>query len=130
MKKPDLSQPHKTVLNNNLKNISNKELLSQTKLLVQEERNIHIQVLHHLREIQSRRLYLELGFSSLFDYATKELGYSEGAAFRRIKAMKLCQEVPDTEFKLQSGTLSLSSACQIQTFFEKQKKALKERKAY
>ena len=128
MKKPDLSQPHKTVLNNNLKNISNKELLSQTKLLVQEERNIHIQVLHHLREIQSRRLYLELGFSSLFDYATKELGYSEGAAFRRIKAMKLCQDVPDTEFKLQSGTLSLSSACQIQTFFEKHKKTLKEGK--
>ena len=113
-------------MNKNLKYISNKELLSQIKFLVQKERHIHIQVLHHLREIQSRKLYLKLGFSSLFDYTVKELGYSEGAVFRRIKAMKLCQDIPETEVKLQSGKLSLSSACQLQTFFEKQKKAFKD----
>ena len=109
-----------------LKHISNSNLLSRIKLLVQKERNIHIHVLHHLREIQSRKLYLKLGFSSLFDYAVKELGYSEGAAYRRIKAMKLCQEVPETTSRLQSGKLSLSSACQLQTFFEKQEKILKK----
>ena len=109
-----------------IKQLSNKELLSQTKFLVQKERNLHIQILHHLKEIDSRKLYLKMGFSSLFDYTVRELGYSEGAAYRRIKAMKLCQELPETENRLQSGRLSLSAACQLQTFFEKQVKKAKE----
>ena len=112
-----------------VKQLSNQQLLSQTKFLVQKERNLHIQVLHHLEEIDSRKLYLEQGFSSLFDYAVKELGYSEGAAYRRIKAMKLCREVPETESRLKSGRLSLSSACQLQAFFEKQDKKNKLEKA-
>ena len=108
-----------------IKKLSHQQLLSQIKLLVQKERNTHIQVLHHLKEIDSRKLYLELGFSSLFDYAVKELNYSEGAAYRRIKAMKLCRDLPDTEDRLQSGKLSLSSASQLQAFFEKQAKRIK-----
>ena len=111
-----------------VKKLSNQQLLSQTKLLVQKERNTHIQVLHHLEEIDSRKLYLELSFSSLFDYTVKELGYSEGAAYRRIKAMKLCRDLPDTENRLQSGKLSLSSASQLQAFFEKQAKKIKAEK--
>ena len=112
-----------------IKQLSNQQLLSQIKFLVQKERNIHIQVLHHLGEINSRKLYLKLGFSSLFDYAVKELGYSEGAAYRRIKAMKLCRDLPDIESRLQSGRLSLSSACQLQAFFEKQAKKIKAEKS-
>ena len=84
--------------------------------------------LHHLAEIDSRKLYFRRGFSSLFDYAVKELGYSEGAAYRRIKAMKLCQDMPKTENRLQSGRLSLSTACQLQVFFEKQVKKAREEK--
>ena len=108
-----------------IKQLSNQELLAQTKLLVQKERNLHIQVLHHLKEIDSRKLYFKMGFSSLFDYAVRELGYSEGAAYRRIKAMKLCRDLPETESRLKSGRLSLSAACQLQTFFEKQAKKVK-----
>ena len=111
-----------------IKLLNNQELLSRTKILVQKERDIHIQVLHHLAEINSRKLYLEQGFSSLFDYAVRELGYSEGAAYRRIKAMKLCQDLPGTEDQLQSGMLSLSTASQLQVFFEKQAKKAKEKK--
>ena len=109
-----------------IKQLSNKELLSHTKLLVQKERNIHIQILHHLAEIDSRKLFFKQGFSSLFDYTVRELGYSEGAAYRRIKAMKLCQELPETANRLQSGRLSLSAASQLQVFFEKQDKKIKE----
>ena len=109
-----------------IKQLSNKELLSQTKFLVQKERNIHIQVLRHLAEIDSRKLFFSQGFFSLFDYAVRELGYSEGAAYRRIKAMKLCRDLPETANRLQSGRLSLSAASQLQVFFEKQNKKTKE----
>ena len=109
-----------------IKQLSNKELLFQTKFLVQKERSVHIQVLRHLAEIDSRKLFFKQGFFSLFDYAVRELGYSEGAAYRRIKAMKLCRELPETANRLQSGRLSLSAASQLQVFFEKQDKKIKE----
>ena len=112
-----------------IKQLSNKELLLQTKLLVQKERDIHIQILRHLAEIDSRKLFFKQGFFSLFDYAVRELGYSEGAAYRRIKAMKLCRELPETANRLQSGRLSLSAASQLQVFFEKQDKKIKKKKA-
>ena len=102
--------------------MSHQELLSQTKSLVLKERNLHAQIVHHLSEIDSRQLHLKRGFSSLFEYTVKELGYSEGAAYRRIQAMKLCRQVPGTVKKLQEGKLSLSSASQLQTFFEKKAK--------
>ena len=110
-----------------LKKLSDNFLLFQTKTLVQKERKLNIEILQHLQEIESRKLYLERGFSSLFDYAVRELGYSRGSAFRRIKAMKLCQDIPETKSQLESGKLNLSSASQLQNFFEKQaRKPLKQ----
>ena len=105
-----------------IRKLSNRELLCQTKLLAQKERSLHIQVLRHLREIESRRLYFSEGYASLFDYAVRGLGYSKGAAFRRINAMRLCRAEPAVEAKLKSGRLSLCAASQLQNFFEKKKK--------
>ena len=105
-----------------IRKLSNRELLCQTKLLAQKERSLHIQVLRHLREIESRRLYFSEGYASLFDYAVRGLGYSKGAAFRRINAMRLCRAEPEVEAKLKSGRLSLCAASQLQNFFEKKKR--------
>ena len=95
-----------------------------SKLLVQKERSLHVQILRHLREIEARQLYFSEGYASLFDYAVRGLGYSKGAAFRRIKAMRLCRDEPETLEKIKSGRLSLCAASQLQSFFEKQKKRL------
>ncbi len=78
----------------------------------------------HLREIEARQLYFSEGCASLFDYAVRGLGYSKGAAFRRIKAMRLCRDEPETLEKIKSGRLSLCAASQLQSFFEKQKKEI------
>ena len=48
----------------------------------------------------------------------RELGYSEGAAWRRIKAMRLCSETAGTRERLQDGSLSLSAAAQLQNTFD------------
>ena len=105
-----------------LKKLSDDFLLSQIKILVQKERKFNIEILQHLQEIESRKIYLERGFSSLFDYAVRELCYGEGAAYRRIKAMKLCKDIPETKNQIESGQLNLSTASQLQSFFEKQKR--------
>ena len=107
--------------------MTDNQLLSQTKNLVQKERQINIQVLQHLQEIESRKLYLKRGFSSLFEYAVKELGYSESSAYRRIKAMKLCKELPETKLKMAKGELNLCTVSRLQTVFEKQEKQIKNK---
>ena len=113
----------------NLKRISNDQLLLQTKNLVHKERQINIQVLQHLQEIEKRKLYLKRSFSSLFEYAVKELGYSESSAYRRIKAMKLCKELPETKAQISTGKLNLCTVSKLQTMFEKQEKQLKSPQA-
>ena len=102
--------------------MTDNQLLLQTKNLVQKERQINIQVLQHLQEIESRKLYLEKGFPSLFEYAIKELVYSHSAAYRRIKAMRLCRDIPQATLKIKTGSLNLTTASQLQTFFEKKKR--------
>ena len=113
--------------NINLKRLSNDQLLLQTKTLVQKERQINVQVLQHLQEIESRNLYLKRSFSSLFEYTVKELGYSESSAYRRIKAMKLCKELPETKLQMAKGELNLCTASKLQTVFEKQEKQIKNK---
>ena len=97
-------------------------LLAHTRSLVMHEQALQHAVLDHLREIHARHLHLRLGFSSLFDYAVRELGYSEGAAWRRIKAMRLCAETAGTRERLQDGSLTLSAAAQLPNTFDLQQR--------
>ena len=94
-------------------------LLAQTRSLARHEQALQILVLDHLREIEARALHLRRGYSSLFDYAVRELGYSDGAAWRRIKAMRLCSDTPLARERLEDGSLSMSAAAQLQNTFER-----------
>jgi hypothetical protein len=98
-----------------IRRLTNEDLLKKTALLAQEERRITLDVLLHLKEIERRRLHLDLGFSSLYEYTLKELKYSEGAVYRRVQAMRLLRDMPEVEQKITSGQLSLSTASKIQS---------------
>ena len=108
--------------------LSDDRLLARTKELSGIEHHLEVVVIDHLREIQKRRLYLRRGFSSLFDYAVRELGYSDAAAWRRIKAMRLCADVEGVRERLQNGTMTLNAAAQLQHAFDRQERK-KERAA-
>ncbi len=112
----------------NLKQLSNENLLSSIRCLVQKERELTLEVLHHLREVERRSLYATLSYSSLYEYAIKELKYSEAAAHRRISSMRLLREMPELEEKIESGKLSLSAISQAQSFFRQEKCVLAEKK--
>ena len=101
----------------NLRHLTDKVLLADTKNLVSKERAISLQVLHHLREIEKRRLFSELGYGSLFEYTTKELGYSEPSASRRIQSARLLKDFPELEKKISDGRLTMTNVAQAaQTF--------------
>jgi hypothetical protein len=94
--------------------LSDSELLAQTHDCAREERRAVTELLWHLREVESRRLFAARGFSSLFEYTVKELGYSEGAAYRRVNAMRALKDVPQFEQALSEGRLSLSTLSSVQ----------------
>jgi len=106
----------------NLKKISDNELIFDLKNLVSEERELLTTVLRYLREVENRKIYLQKGFSSMFAYLTEELDYSEGAAQRRIQAMRLLKDLPEIEAKIESGEISLSVASQVQSYLRKAEK--------
>ena len=109
----------------NLSKLKDHEVLARIKSLVENERTLLTSILHHLREVEKRRLFSELKYPSLFEYAMKELKYSEAQAVRRIKAMRLLKELPQLEEKIQSGSLNLSNLCQAQTYFRSADKKAK-----
>ena len=102
--------------------LSDRELLRETSNLVRHERHLQGAIIDHLAEIEARGLYLQRGFSSLFDYAVRELGYSDAAAARRIGAMRLCADQPDAREGLRDGSLTLSAAAELQWAFARQRR--------
>ena len=97
--------------------LGDQQLLEQTRRLAANQRCLDVHILDHLDEIDRRGLALRRGFSSLFDYAVRELLFSDAAAQRRIQAMRLCRRHGWARACLQSGALSMTSAGQLETTF-------------
>jgi hypothetical protein len=102
--------------------LSDAMLLSRTRELAVQEKKLTSQLLHHLLEIDSRKLYLEQGYPSLFAYVTHALHYSEASAQRRIDAARLLRQVPTLTTKLESGELTLGSVGKAQQYFRAEQK--------
>ena len=96
-------------MKSNLTELSNRELIGQLEKLVAQEKETTSEIIRNLAEVEIRKLHLELGYSSLFDYVTKGLGYSESAALRRIKVARAGAKVPQIFNYLAEEKVSLSA---------------------
>ncbi len=108
-----------TEINSTVSALSDDQLLEQAGKLAGLDHQIHVFVIDHLLEIEARRVYLSRGFSSLFDYVKRGLGYSDAATWRRINAMKLCTRIDGVRERLWDGSLTLDAAAQLQAAFER-----------
>src|SRR5258708_6333121 len=99
-------------------------LLIHEDLLVitSQERDLTDKVLKQLHRIEKKRFYIDLGYSSLFDYCTKGLKYSEGAASRRIRAARLTCDLPETSEQIKAGALTLSNLAVAQSMIRAEEK--------
>jgi hypothetical protein len=107
--------------------LSNDNLITAVRSLVKEERRITREILDHINEVARRRLYADLGFSSIFDWLVRDLGYSESAAYRRMQAARILQAVPEVAGKLESGALGLTVLSKVQTLIRADEKRTGER---
>ena len=89
--------------------LSDDQLLAETKRLVANERAATAALLRSLMEIDSRRLYLREGCSSLFTYCTQVLHLAEGAAYNRIEAARVGAAISSGARGAADGSLTLTS---------------------
>ena len=89
--------------------LSDSELLTETMRVAQTARSTTAQLLSLLAEIDSRKLYLGLGYSSLFAYCMKVLHLSEPAAYIRITAARAGRRFPILLKLLADGSVNLTT---------------------
>jgi hypothetical protein len=102
----------------NLSYLTDNTLLNDTKTLAQKEKTCTVELLHHIAEIDRRKLFSDLKYGSLYDYCIKELKLSEGSTQRRIVSARAMSEIPEIETKLISGELTMSNICTAVKFMK------------
>jgi 5-methylcytosine-specific restriction endonuclease McrA len=112
----------------NLKSLSTEELIAETVRRVQTEKAATIALIECLREIDSRRIYLEMGFSSLYEFAVQHLKLTEGAAHRRITAARLMNQIPEVKPALEEGRLNLTALSLAHGVFKKSDLTVSEKR--
>lgn len=80
--------------------------------MAQERENV-AEIVDHLREVDSRQVVVDRGFSTLWDYCTRKLGYSEGAAALRIRAARTAATAPRVIEDLRSGAITLDTVMRL-----------------
>ncbi len=75
-----------------------------------EERDRQVDFLRYLDPFDAREAWREAGYGSLWSFCLRELALREGAAGRRIGAMRVLREFPRLEAPLRDGRLSLTTA--------------------
>lgn len=96
-----------------LRSLSDADILSRTRALASRERALTLRLLLHLNEIEQRKLHLKQGYSSMFDYCTSGLRYSEPAAVRRICAARCVARFPEVYALLEANEVTLSTMSRV-----------------
>ena len=89
--------------------LSDRDLLVETARVADRERRTTAELLGLLAELDSRRLYLGAGYSSLFTYCTQALHFSEPAAYARITAARAARRFPILYTLLAGGDVTLTT---------------------
>ena len=89
--------------------LSDADLLSTTRLTAGHERSATARLVALLAEVDTRRLYLGEGYSSMFAWCMRALHMSEHAAYARIEAARVARRIPGILERLADGRLSLTT---------------------
>ncbi len=107
--------------------LSNTELLLGVRGLRGDERKLDRQIVEYVGEIESRRLYAEIGYPSVIEWLIKDLGYSESSAYRRAMAARAIRAVPHAAAKIEAGSLNLVALAKVQSAIRSEEKRTGER---
>ncbi|MBI2384948.1 MAG: HNH endonuclease [Elusimicrobia bacterium] len=89
--------------------LKDEDLVREVKFLAEHARHNEIRLLIHLSEFDSRRLCLEEGYRSLFEYCTGTLGFDEQESYRRIRAARIIRSYPEARIALERRKVTVAS---------------------
>lgn len=93
---------------NDIALLTDADLLAATRELARRSCTVEADLLIHLGEIDERKLYLDRAHQSMFAFCTRELGFSEGAAYNRITVARAARKLPAMLDAVRSGRVHLA----------------------
>ena len=106
-----------------LRKLDDSEFHHQFELIASIEHASTLKMLHFLNDLERRKSYLDLGYSSVFDYCVRKVGYSRSAAGRRIQAARCAWRYPEVFGMLRMRELSFGIAALIEPILTDDNKA-------
>ncbi len=114
---------------NTFEALERRDLLIHLKTLVKREKDLTLEILDHLQEVSRRKLYLEMGYSSLFAFLTEEIGYCAGTAQLRIQTLRALNTIPENRERVMNNEISLNTLAKTQSFINNENKLLSHQSA-
>jgi hypothetical protein len=91
-------------------NLSDAQLVEETKRLVRAEQNAAAGIVVHLADMEVRKIHLAEGFPSLYAYCVEELQLTEYEALNRIEVARAGRAYPRIFAMLADGSMTLTAA--------------------
>src|SRR4051812_10780763 len=96
-------------MNQNVRKLSNEMLIAILDKRVEVEALNEAEMTDFIREIMSRRLWLEYGATSMFDFMTRShYHYASVVAQRKIDAARMMQVFPEVKDLILAGDVNLT----------------------
>lgn len=99
--------------------MSDKELVCSIRFLSERARHNELRLLSHLAVFDSRRLCLDEGFRSAYEYCTNALGFDEQEAYRRIRVARIIRAYPEAFLALASRKVTASALVVLAPWLQK-----------
>jgi hypothetical protein len=96
-----------------LKSLSDDELLRRLADLLRQSRRVEADLVAHIGEVDSRRLYAREAAPSMFAYCTERLHLSEAEAYLRITVARAARQHAALLDMLRDGRLHLSGIAKL-----------------
>ena len=96
-------------MNEDVRKLSNEMLIKILDKCVELESANEAEIIDFIREVMARRLYLEFGAESMFDFLTRAHShYAPVVAQRKLDAARVIQAFPQVKDLITSGELNLT----------------------
>src|SRR5215468_3257753 len=84
------------------------EIVAELKDLLSRERITLVPILENIAKIEERKLYLELGYDSMWAFLKRELGQSEAMIHYRLASSRMLRRFPQVAEPLRDGRLCMT----------------------
>lgn len=102
--------------NSEVSGCSDTELIARVQRLTAADQKLVARLIVYLGEVETRGLYRERAYASMFEFLVEELRMSEAEAYLRLQAARLAQKYPVIISLLATGVASECTAADIAVF--------------